>query len=256
MDERPKSPLIAVGMHYISESCINVVEKDLAKLEQALTLFLENQLTFKECAQIYVDALKTEKPLNRIFAILQIPDTPIPDSVGLGYGFGRAGKSHHWTEYEDRRLLCGIHKFGVDNWKSVAAFVGNGRSRSQCMQRWSRGLNPAIRKDNWTKDEEELLLTLVKSQKYKSWSAISLCMRNRSDVQCRYHYKQMTGIDKDTMDTGGAISASGSEPSEVFAAQRMKVLLPPIGEMIAGHGLSPSLSNGCLLETSNILELL
>jgi len=26
----------------------------------------------------------------------------------------------------------------------VASFVGNGRTRAQCAQRWSRGLNPKI----------------------------------------------------------------------------------------------------------------
>ena len=251
--DRPTSPLVAVGMQYVTDMCDNLVTEDMQKIEQSLTMFLQNQLSFKECAQVYVDILNTKKPLNRIFAILQIPDNPIPDSFGLPFA-GRNGKNHHWTDYEDRRLLAGIHRFGVDNWKSVANFVGNGRSRSQCMQRWSRGLNPAIRKDKWTKEEEQLLLSLVKSNKYKSWSAISSCMRNRSDVQCRYRYKQMMGFDKEPLESSGRLSPSGSEPSEVFVNQRMKVLLPPIAELITGRGgLSGSLSNGSLLDNSEFL---
>jgi hypothetical protein len=92
---------------------------------------------------------------------------------------------------EDQRLLAGITRFGPDNWAPVAAFVGNGRTRSQCAQRWNRGINPSISKEPWTVGEEEELKRLVKLNSESSWHKIAGELGNRSDVQCRYHYIQM-----------------------------------------------------------------
>ena len=246
MKSSAPSPLVGVGMHYVTESCGALVEKDMHDIENALTMFLSNQMSFKECAQVFTDVLNTKRPLNRILAILQTPDTPIPESLAIAI----PGKNHHWAEYEDRRLLAGIHRYGTENWSAVAAFVGNGRTRSQCKQRWSRGLNPSIRKDKWTPEEEARLLALINSNKYKSWSAISAHMGNRSDVQCRYHYKQMTGMDGDRWE-GAHVSASVSAPVDLVVRDRAKVALPPIGEMM----VSASHSNGQLLDCPDVLNL-
>lgn len=239
MSTTVRSPLVDVGLHYVSEVCRTIVDQDMQHIENALILFLSNQMSFKDCAEVFTQVLNTKRPLNRIFAILQTPETPIP--VSFMREVGSLKRNHHWAEYEDRRLLAGIHRFGTENWSAVAAFVGNGRSRSQCMQRWSRGLNPSIRRDKWTKEEEEMLLELVNSNKYKSWSAISFHMKNRSDVQCRYHYKQMTGIDKDKLEDWH-VSRSVSAPADLIVRRKAKVTLPPIDEIIQEQ-VSPSFSN-------------
>jgi hypothetical protein len=103
------------------------------------------------------------------------------------------GKRHQspWSRLEDDRLLRAIHKFGLGNWVAVAQFVGAGRSRSQCSQRWNRGLNPQLRKYSWSPDEEQQLKTLVDLHGMKAWTTIAREIGTRSDVQCRYHYMQM-----------------------------------------------------------------
>lgn len=100
-------------------------------------------------------------------------------------------KSHCWTPSEDERLLAGVHRYGIDNWSSVALFVGNSRTRSQCSQRWSRGIDPRLSKNLWTHEEETMLIQLVTVYGNKSWTQIANKLGNRSDVQCRYHYKQI-----------------------------------------------------------------
>ena len=82
-------------------------------------------------------------------------------------------------------------KHGIENWTSISRFVGNGRTRSQCSQRWMRGLDPKISKTQWSQQEEELLIHLISVHGNKAWTTISSQMRNRSDVQCRYKYKQL-----------------------------------------------------------------
>ena len=231
MNERV-SPLVAVGMQYAMDVSQNMTAADHQTIENALTMFLSNRLSFKEAAPIFARTLGTKKPLTKILAILQTSDQPIPDSMGQGLQL--LNKSRHWTSYEDRRLLAGIHRYGFDNWMSVALFVGNGRSKSQCMQRWARGLNPEIKKDKWLPEEEEMLLQLVNSGKCKSWTSIAAKMKNRSDVQCRYHYKQMTGNeslkDEPLPTVPSKISTSTSQPAVLLGKQ--KIILPSIHEFL------------------------
>jgi len=100
-------------------------------------------------------------------------------------------KPRLWTPLEDERLKTAISMFGTTKWTSVSEFVGNGRSQSQCSQRWTRGLNPDLRKVSWTKEEDDLLLHTIKELGTKSWTRIASIIPNRCDVQCRYRYQQL-----------------------------------------------------------------
>lgn len=223
------SPLIAVGMQYVHDGYPNLSSSDQQALESALTMFLSNRITFKETSPIFMRTIGSKKPLNRILAILQTPEQPIPDSVGKRYQY--VNKSRHWTSYEDRRLLAAIHRYGCNNWLAVSSFVGNNRSKGQCSQRWARGLNPEIKKDKWLPEEEELLLQLVNSGEYKSWASIAAKMKIRSDVQCRYHYKLMTGNETLKFEPLNVFSPQKidicSTPS-IIIEEKQKILLPSI----------------------------
>ena len=100
-------------------------------------------------------------------------------------------KCRMWNQEEDIILLAGIHKFGLGDWKSISAYVGNGRSRSQCSQRWGRALDPKIVKEPWSDEEDAILLTAVQELGEHAWASISKRIKTRSDVQCRYRYFQL-----------------------------------------------------------------
>jgi hypothetical protein len=138
-------------------------------------------------------AFGTDQPVQKILAILQMSPEPIPCGARppAENSNGQRQKARTWTEYEDQRLISGIHKYGLDNWHQVCEFVGNGRTRSQCAQRWNRGLNPQIIKGPWSAQDEDELIALVAKHGEKSWKKIANQFGNRSDVQCRYHYQQL-----------------------------------------------------------------
>lgn len=96
-----------------------------------------------------------------------------------------------WTYDEDCLLLAGLLKYGLGDWKSIAFYVGGGRSRSQCFQRWGRALDPKIAKVPWTAEEERVLLELVRKHGEHAWATIAKELGSRSDVQCRYRYFQI-----------------------------------------------------------------
>jgi hypothetical protein len=129
--------------------------------------------------------------VDRINAILKMPSKPIPNPRPVPLSDEMNRKSNSWSQMEDDRLLAGIHKYGLNRWISVAKFVGNGRTRAQCEQRWNRTLNPQLKKTKWSNVEEYQLAELGARYGPKSWTRIANEMVTRSDVQCRYHWLQI-----------------------------------------------------------------
>ena len=153
---------------------------------------LKNPSSYQDCLQTSVNLTGTSQPIERLHDILSVGNDPIPFNGDAEVEEANIRKkSRTWTTYEDDRLIAGIYRYGIDNWTSISRFVGNGRTRSQCSQRWQRGLDPHLSKDQWSVQEEAFLLQLVAYYGEKSWTQIASKMGNRSDVQCRYRYKQM-----------------------------------------------------------------
>ena len=71
---------------------------------------------------------------------------------------------------------------GWCRWAEVAKQI-TGRSGQQCAQRWRHKVNPNIRKDKWTEEEDELLLELYQRHG-NAWAEISRAMDGRTDQQC------------------------------------------------------------------------
>jgi hypothetical protein len=142
---------------------------------------------------LLVEHVGSTAPLDRITNILAIPVESRAPVVGESARKpeGARRKPWPWTPAEDSRLLAAIHHRGVADWVAVAHFVGGGRSRAQCAQRWNRGLDPRISKASWTAQEEEKLLRAILEAGRAGWTRVSAEMGNRSDTQCRYHFKQM-----------------------------------------------------------------
>lgn len=81
--------------------------------------------------------------------------------------------------------------FGISSWSLVASYVGNGRTRAQCSQRWFRGIDPTISRVKWTDQEIEKLVRLVEKYGTNQWVKVANEMGDRCDVQCRYKYSQI-----------------------------------------------------------------
>jgi hypothetical protein len=102
---------------------------------------------------------------------------------------GSRRKPNRWTAEEDERLVAAIQLHGTENWPLIATIVGGDRTRSQCAQRWHRGLDPKLLKCNWTQEEEQRLLDAVREHGDKAWTRVAAELGNRSDVQCRFRYR-------------------------------------------------------------------
>lgn len=100
-------------------------------------------------------------------------------------------KNQSWSQEEDEKLAEAVEKYGAENWILVAQYVGGGRTRSQCSQRWLRVINPKLRKWSWTEEEDALLLKAVQEVGSTNWAKVAAIVVHRCDVQCRYRYQQL-----------------------------------------------------------------
>jgi hypothetical protein len=127
--------------------------------------------------------------LRQIQQITLVSDAPLP---ALGGSARSRRKSYPWTGAEDLRLLVAVARFGARDWRTIALFVGAGRSRSQCNQRWCRAIDPSISRRSWSDRDDERLLKAVAQLGTSSWCRIAKSVGGRTDLQCRYRYIQLT----------------------------------------------------------------
>ncbi|OHT07315.1 Myb-like DNA-binding domain containing protein [Tritrichomonas foetus] len=169
-----------------------------------------------------------------------------------------------WTGYEDQRLLAALHRFGLDNWQLCANYVGNGRTRAQCSQRWVRGLDPSISRTRWSDEEESQLLKLVETYGTKSWTKIAHKIKTRSDVQCRYHYKLIKKMSNESQCSSSSennVNLQNEEIQETVPDQKISIsgsvpllrINDPMPTIIRSFnpGLNSQMSSNSLLRNSN-----
>lgn len=192
--------IIELALSYVETLSPDISQTEIEKVSLAVGRFLDDVSLRDEACQTIKTICGRDDPFIRIEEILHLPDEPLPFTDDYEIHGSLRKKTRTWTGAEDIRLLGGVVKYGTDNWQAVAQFLGSGRNRSQCSQRWTRGLNPKISKKAWTTEEEKKLEELVKKYGEKNWARIASIMGNRSDVQCRYHYKQIM-----TSEMGGIV---------------------------------------------------
>lgn len=184
--------LIDLGVSYIEGFATSLGPSEIQTIRQTFNDYLNQRINYDQCRCVLLNSVGRDDSLARIRDIINLSDEPIPyTDDGKEDKLSLRKKTRTWTVQEDQRLLGGVARYGLDNWQMVANFLGNGRNRAQCSQRWTRGLDPRISKKSWSSEEEEKLLQLVKQYGDKAWTKIASALGNRSDVQCRYHFKQL-----------------------------------------------------------------
>ncbi|KAK4778804.1 hypothetical protein SAY86_006332, partial [Trapa natans] len=96
-------------------------------------------------------------------------------------------KVGRWSRDEDKCLTVAAMVFGTKNWKKVSQFV-QGRTHVQCRERWVNSLDPNLKMDEWTAEEDARLEAAI-SEHGHCWSKIAACLCPRTDSQCRRRWK-------------------------------------------------------------------
>jgi hypothetical protein len=222
--------LVEVAMSYV-EAAVGAITPALSdQIRLALKEYIRGAATYDECQAVFLATIHRDKPLVRIQEILSVRDEPlpfIPESSEDDPPLLIRRRTRPWTAGEDERLLAGILRYGLDNWQQVAHFVGSGRNRAQCSQRWARGLNPRICKSAWSVEEDQQLHALVEQFGEKSWAKIASIIGHRSDVQCRYRYRQTAAAEREEANIPLMRKSKLTASTNLFEPVRKPLPKPP-----------------------------
>jgi hypothetical protein len=170
------------------------------------------------------------------------------------FGVGHSGKASkmRWTPEEDKLLCESIRSHGTVNWTLVASSLPY-RTGKQCRERWVNQLSPQLKSEEWTAEEDCLLITLSARHGHQ-WSMIAQSLQGRSvnatknrfgylmrhgtavppiDIQ-RSHFSRGTGSD-----STGAMEFHGCDIDFEIDAVTGKLKLPPISVLPVGPIRSP-----------------
>lgn len=91
-----------------------------------------------------------------------------------------------WSKEEDDRIIELLEKYGCKKWSFIATFLP-GRNGKQCRERWYNQLDPSIKKDAWTKEEE---LTLLHAHHLygNKWAEITKLLPGRAGNSIKNHW--------------------------------------------------------------------
>lgn len=150
-----------------------------------------------------------------------------------------------FTESEDQYLLALVNRFGTKSWSTISSIMRSRTSR-QCRDRWNHYLSPTTNKDDWSTEEDEVIIEQLKKVG-KQWTYIasllpgrtSIAVRNRS---CKLARRRDTdsyvrNLLKDEYKKKSERICFVPEPSDSKPSQ--KVLLPSCNDLLAMINGSP-----------------
>ena len=97
-----------------------------------------------------------------------------------------------WRPEEDIRLATAYKVYGIapkKQWNKIAAHI-TGRTDIQCRERYCNILDPELKSEEWSPEEDEKLLLLVEEVGQK-WAEVAKRIGNRTDNQCWRRWKRL-----------------------------------------------------------------
>ncbi|XP_047381496.1 snRNA-activating protein complex subunit 4 isoform X2 [Sciurus carolinensis] len=102
----------------------------------------------------------------------------------------KALKRKEWTEEEDRMLTQLVQEMRVGShipYRRIVYYM-EGRDSMQLIYRWTKSLDPNLKKGFWAPEEDAKLLQAVAKYGEQDWFKIREEVPGRSDAQCRDRY--------------------------------------------------------------------
>ena len=104
-----------------------------------------------------------------------------------------------WKNSEDEILKAAVMKYGMNQWDRISSLLVR-KTHAQCKARWYEWLDPAIKKTEWSREEDEKLLHLAKLFP-SQWRTIAPIV-GRTAHQCISRYESLLDSAQGKLDEG------------------------------------------------------
>jgi pre-mRNA-splicing factor CDC5/CEF1 len=121
-------------------------------------------------------------------------------------------KIGQWSNVEDEVLKAAISKYGLNQWARVSSLLAK-KTAKQCKARWQEWLDPSIKKTEWSREDDEKLLTMAKLLPTQ-WRTIAPIV-GRTATQCLERYQKL--LDEQEARESGELGLAGPEGGESAA---------------------------------------
>ncbi|KAJ4380533.1 Pre-mRNA-splicing factor cef1 [Didymella sp. IMI 355093] len=121
-------------------------------------------------------------------------------------------KVGQWSNVEDEVLKAAISKYGLNQWARCASLLAK-KTAKQCKARWNEWLDPSIKKTEWSREDDEKLLTMAKLLPTQ-WRTIAPIV-GRTATQCLERYQKL--LDEQESRESGDLALAGPEGGEAAA---------------------------------------
>lgn len=183
-----KSELQDLKDALVHSSIVSLLDKDLSRASSENSSLLISDIFSRMISQDEPEIPSPDEIDWSLVSKYFVPSKPASECrrMWLSTIRGHINESE-WTAEESQRLIFLVQTYGEHRWDSVAEALGTQRTPFQCVQRFQQSHNPNLLKHEFTPEEDERLVELVK-QFGPNWDEISNWMDGRISSQINHRY--------------------------------------------------------------------